>query len=102
MAFLYVTEFNNMGVANNAPVIQAASQPPIAEQTVANAGASTQSATFNALTRFVRLSTDTACCFAFGTNPTATVANARLAPNTTEYFAVPNNSAFKVAVFPVA
>ena len=97
MAFLYISEYADLGNTRNAQTIQMAAAPPVAEQTVANAGATTQSAAFNNQTRFVRLHTDTVCSVAFGANPTATTASARLAAGSTEYFGVPQGQAFKVA-----
>lgn len=96
MATLYITEFALMGQVPNSAA-QMPQQPPLAEQTV-TIGASTQSAAFNAKTRFVRLHTDAICSVEFGTNPTATAANARLAANQTEFHGVPEGGAFKVAV----
>jgi hypothetical protein len=75
--------------------------PALATQGVANAGATTQSTAFNAKTRFVRLHTDTICCYEIGTNPTAVAIGAgmtsRLAAGQTEYIAVPVGASFKVA-----
>lgn len=49
----------------------------------------TNSAPFNAATRFVRLHTDAICSVLFSTAGTAaTTSNSRLAQNQTEYFAV--------------
>lgn len=98
MAVLYVTEFANLGTSNNAQVMQMATVPPLVEQTVAIGGSTTQSSAFGANTTFVRLHTDAICSIAFGTNPSATATTARLAAGTTEYFVVPQNKAFKVAV----
>lgn len=87
MAVLYVTEFDELGKGEPG-LAQIAKQPPIAEQTVAVGGASTPSATFNASTRFVRLHTDVICSFEFGSTPTATTSDARMAADNTEYFGV--------------
>lgn len=89
MATLYVTEFNAIGLAGGGNLqVTAASQPPVAEQTVAISGLSTQSNAFNANTLFVRLHTDSICSIEFGATPTATATTARMAANQTEYFAV--------------
>lgn len=98
MATLYITEFNAIagGMGGSSP--QIAAQLPIAEQTVAVGGGSLQSSAFNARTRFVRLSTDSICSVAFGTNPTATATKMRLAADNIEYFGVPEGQSYKVAV----
>jgi len=96
MAFLYLTEFNAIGGGGNHP-ISGAQFPPVAEQLIA-IGVVVQSAAFNKNTTFIRINVDAACSIAIGTNPTATVASARLAANQTEYFSCPPNSNFKVSV----
>lgn len=98
MATLYITELANTGISNNSPNLQMAAQPPIAEQTVTIGAASVQSSALNSATKFVRLFTDTACGIAFGSNPTAGANSARMAANTTEYFAVPQGQSYKIAV----
>lgn len=98
MATLYIAELSNTGVSNTTANLQIAAMPPIAEQTVAIAAGSAQSNAFNGQTKYVRLHTDSICSVAFGANPTATATNARLAAGTTEYFAIPQNQSFKVAV----
>lgn len=96
MAVLYIAEFANLGGQGNFPV-QAAGVPPIAEQTISISGSSTACTNaFNKNTNFVRIETDSICSIAFGTSPTATTGNMRLAANTTEYFSVPPG--YKVAV----
>ncbi len=102
MAFLSITEFAELAIGPAGRVGSMGVQPPLAEQSIANGGATTQSAAFNAKTRFVRLHTDTICAIEFGINPTAVAAGAsgtaRMAANQTEYFAVPMGQNFKVAV----
>jgi hypothetical protein len=58
------------------------------------------SAAFNSQTRMVRLHKDAGspCSISFGTAPTATTSNARMAANSTEYNGVPVGQNFKVAV----
>jgi len=65
---------------------------------VAIGGGSTQSAALNANTAFVRVHTDAICHVAFGTNPTSSSSQKRLAANSTEFFGVPAGKAFRVAV----
>lgn len=82
MAFLYLTEYAALSRIEGLGVAPFPQEPPIAEQTVANAGASTQSAAFSAGTQFIRISADSPCTVAIGANPVATAANARLPANT--------------------
>lgn len=96
MATLYITEYATLGsvlggVANIAPGVALVDPAP-----VTIAGASAQSAAFNASTRYVRLHTDAICSIAFGADPTATTASRRMAADQTEYFAV--EGGHKVAV----
>lgn len=98
-ATLYVTEFAAVGGASNFPV-SAAQQLPLAEQVVLITASSVPSSAFNANTTLVRLHCDGSgpCSFEFGASPTATALKARLSANQTEYFSVPPNSGWKVAV----
>lgn len=102
MAFLYITEFAELAIGPAGRVGQIAQQPELANQAIVNTGATTQSAAFNAKTRYVRLHTDSLCAVEFGTNPTAVAAGAsgtaRMAANQTEYYGVPQGQNFKVAV----
>jgi len=97
MATLYVAEFVSVGGTSNFGV-QGAQVAPVAEQTVSIGGSSTPSNAFNASTTFVRIHTDAICSIAFGTSPTATTSKMRLAAGQTEYFSVPANAGYKVAV----
>jgi hypothetical protein len=81
MTTLYITEYAGTLAENT----QVSHDPPLAEQTVANAGGATQSAAFNASTRLIRLHTDSICSVLIGTNPVATTSSGRMAANTTEY-----------------
>lgn len=98
MAVLYITEFASQGLDAKGRAMVVADLPAAASQTVAIGGSSTQSSAFNALTKFVRIHTDAVCSVEFGTSPTATTSSMRLAANTTEYFSVPLNGSYKVAV----
>lgn len=101
MTFLCVTEYAELQIGPAGRVGQIPLSPPLAEQGVANAGASTQSTTLNAKTRMVRLETDSICCYAIGTNPTAVAIGAgmtsRLVAGQTEYVGIPPGASFKVA-----
>jgi hypothetical protein len=96
MATLYVSEFASSTPSGiGVPVGQ---QPPLIEQTVAITGASVQSNAFQVGTTFVRVHCDGVCSIEVGTNPTATTSTARMAANQTEYFGIPYNSGFRLAV----
>lgn len=81
MATLYISEFSNAVSGINTSVAQIFPQPSVTDQTVTIGGSSTQSAAFNSATRAVLLTTDTACCIAFGSDPTATAGNLMLPAN---------------------
>lgn len=101
MALLYVTEFVSQGMDLNARAMPIAQLPVSRDQTpVSVSGSSQTSSSFLNNTGLVRLHTDAICSVAFGTSPTATTTNMRMAANQTEYFAVPQNGAYKVAVIP--
>jgi hypothetical protein len=70
-------------------------EPSTTSQVVNYAGGSTASSAFRTDTRMVRLHTDSICSIKFGTAPTATTSDARLAAGQTEYFKV--MPGFKVA-----
>lgn len=94
---VFITEYARQGRDASGYQMVVADEPPIANQTVAVTAGSVQSAPFNALTRFVRVSTDVVCSIEFGTNPTATATTRRMPANTTEYFAVPQGASFRLA-----
>ena len=95
MSTLYICEYSQPSTfVGNVPV----GLEPGADQTVAISGSSGQSSTLKNNTTLVRLETDTICSVLFGTNPTATSGSKRLSANQTEYFGVPLNSGFKIAV----
>jgi hypothetical protein len=97
MAVLYISEFSELTPTANG-VAAVAQEPPLAEQTLAIAAGSVASLPFNPSTRFVRLHTDAVCSVEFGIAPTATATTARMAANQTEYFGVPRNAGYQVAV----
>lgn len=98
MAVLYVREYIRQGRDTNGQFISAGEEPALADQTVAIGAGSLTTNALNAKTAFVRVHTDAICSIAFGVAPTATATSARLAANTTEYFAVVPGSAEKIAV----
>ena len=96
MATLYITELRNVGYDGTSSPVMAPTVPGVVEQAVAIGGVSAQSAAFDGQTRFVLVNTDTACCLAFGDNPTALTTRHRLAANETRFYSVTAGS--KVAV----
>lgn len=96
MAVLYITEYAD--VLHAPGEVQVGMEPANTDQTVAIAGSSAASSAFKNNTKLVRLHTDAICSITFAATPTATTSNRRMAANQTEYFAVSNNSALKVAV----
>lgn len=98
MATLYITEFAQQGQDDRRLTMAMSLEPSVANQTVAIGGGSVQSSALNAKTAFVRIHCDVVCSIEFGTNPTAATTTRRMAANATEYFSVPQNQAFKVAV----
>lgn len=84
MVDLYITEYSKLAERN----AQAALEPAIAVQKVSFT-TSTQSATFNVNTKFVRLVSETSKAHvAFGTDPTATANSTLLPADTPEVFGV--------------
>lgn len=97
MATLYVTEYAELPIGPAGRVGQMPMEPPLAEQAIAFT-THTESAAFNAKTRFVRIHTDAICSVLFGAAPVATTGSGRLAANQTEYRAVPPGASYKVSV----
>lgn len=90
MASLYITEFVALpkdGPYDASQPMPVGATPAVAEQKVAFT-TSTQSAAFNAATRYVRIISDATCHLAFGANPTATTSNMRVVADSAEYFGV--------------
>ena len=81
MATLYISEFKSANSAIGTTAPQIPPEPAITDQVVAVGAGSLQSATFNASTRAILVSTDTACCIKFGDDPTATTSNLRIPAN---------------------
>lgn len=99
MSTLYITEYGSPGRFLATGVVPVGLELMLADQTpVTISGSHAESATLNASTQLVRLHTDTICSVKFAVTPVATTSNRRMAANQTEYFAVPQNSGFKVSV----
>lgn len=96
MATLYITEVTILPRDIQQQTIPAPYMPPIAEQTVAISGASTQSAAFNTNTRFILVNCDATCSLAFGPNPSAVLTAHRMPANETRFYGV--NPGDKIAV----
>lgn len=88
MAFLYITEYAEQAKDFKDALLPAGVMPPVAEQRVANAGASAQSAALNDRTKFVMLHADSICSVKFGANPTAVVEEHRMGAGETRYYGV--------------
>jgi hypothetical protein len=87
VSFIYVTEAPELRVFQGGGV-QAIELPALAQQQVANAGASTQSAAFQTKTRVIEVHSDSICSIAIGANPTAVVTQGRLRADETRYYRV--------------
>jgi hypothetical protein len=98
MPTLYITEFAGIQSSPYEGTMNCAATPSLADQAIAFTGTSAQSATLNAATRLIRVVSDANCFKKIGTNPTATQTTVRLVADSVEYFSVPPNSGFKVAV----
>lgn len=88
MATLYISEYANLGWSNSSTQPQVVFEPPLAEQTIAISGSSTQSSAFNANTRVIRVHPDVICSVLVGTNPTALATSKRMPADNIEYFSV--------------
>jgi hypothetical protein len=84
MAVLYIAEYAEAVIVQGS-LLPVPTEPPLAEQTVAIGGTSTQSSALNAKTRFIRLHTDAICSILVGVNPTATTGKQRMAAGQTEF-----------------
>jgi hypothetical protein len=103
MATLYIDEYSTVATVgqNLGPAftpVQAGVMPSLVSQNVAIGGSSAQSSAFNGKTLLIRVHTDVICSIAIGSNPTAVTTATRMAANQTEYFGVPPNTGYKIAV----
>lgn len=97
MAVLYLTEHNAIGGGGNHPV-SGAQWPSITGQVITIGGSSIQSLAVHPNTTVLRINVDSSCSIEIGPNPVATVLSARMSANQTEYFSIPPNSGYQVAV----
>lgn len=94
MSTLYVAEFERP----RNQWVDIANAPAVVEQTITISGTSTACTNnFGGTggtqfkTAMIRVHTDVVCSIKIGASPTATITNARMAANTTEYFSVQPN-----------
>lgn len=88
MANLNITEYSGILAYWTTASAQMVVQPSVTVQNVAIAGASAQSAAFNANTNIIRINTDAICAVLVGSSPTALTSSTRLVVGQTEYFGV--------------
>jgi hypothetical protein len=86
MAKAYISEYEAVPILDGR-MVPTGLEPALAEQVVTFT-TTTQSAAFQARTKFIRVHTDGICSYEFGANPTATVNTPRMAASTTEFFGV--------------
>ena len=86
MAKAYISEYDVMPILDGR-VVPTGMEPAVAEQVVTFT-TTTQSAAFNARTKFIRVHADAICSYEFGANPTATTSTPRMAASSTEFFGV--------------
>lgn len=96
MSKLYITEYEHM-IELAGGRLPVGKEPKVAGQAFSFTGTPGVSAAFNIRTKFVRIHTDGICSVAFGTAPTATIDDARLASGQTEYFGIEPQSSYKVS-----
>lgn len=77
MATLWIKEHARKPQYSGGPDIWA--EPALVEQAVTISGTSAQSAAFNAQTKFITITADSAFCYLVSTNPTAATTNFRVA-----------------------
>ena len=97
---LWVCELSHLGTDYEGQGIMAHAVPPIREQPIPIGSTSVMSQPFNPNTRYVLLTTDTACHPAYGFDDTlvATTSNIPLWTGTYLYHTVKQNSGERVAV----
>jgi hypothetical protein len=97
MAFVYVTEYSQLGMYENVQIPQ---EPYIADYSIAIAVGTTVGPVFNIATRFVRIHADAVCSIRIAPavpSPTVAATNQRFAAGQTEFKGVPQNAGYCVA-----
>jgi|SRR6185312_9373102 len=98
MATLWIKEHFKKPQLAGAPDIW--SEPSDVEQAVTISGTSAQSAAFNAQTKFITITSDSAFCYLVAANPTAAATNFRIAADEIVTFGVepaPGLAPYKIA-----
>lgn len=91
MALLFIRSYAGMGQDLMGQVIQTGLEPALEDRTLLISGAAaTLSTALNSSAKFVRVNTDSICSIKFGTTSAvaATTTNARMAANSSEFFAL--------------
>lgn len=87
MAYMYISEYSGLSSNPNGSPIQAGNEPSITTQKI-TFSTSAQSAAFQPTTHLVRITCDAEAHLAFGSGPTATVADLQVQGDSPEYFTV--------------
>jgi hypothetical protein len=85
---VYLSEYAVQCRDESGALVPVGNEPALAVQALTLGGESSQSQAFSAKTRFVRVLAEADCSVAFGANPTATTAKAKIPANVPEYFGV--------------
>ena len=86
MATLWIKEHAKKPQLPGGPDIW--SEPALVEQAVAISGSSAPSSAFNAQTKYITITSDSAFCYLVAANPTATTSNFRIGADQVLTFAV--------------
>lgn len=101
MAKVYITEFARAGRDDSDHSMQTVQLGTAAAvtQVITQTGSSVACTNpFSDNTTMVRISTDTAVNFKFGTTPTATISDAYLPADSVEYFSIVPGTSLKIAI----
>jgi hypothetical protein len=98
MATFFIAEHATALEARDGKLVQVIQQPPLRRQTITVAASAAACTAFGKDTAIVRISTDTACHFAFGASPTATTSADYLPADGIEYHGVTGVASQKVSV----
>jgi len=94
---LYVTEYADAYHGGSTDQASFVTEPANADQAIDFTAGATASSAFKNNTRLVRITSNAICSVLFGTNPTATVNNSRMAAGTERIIGVPMGAGFKVS-----
>lgn len=93
-----IIEYGGPGRLSNSFPVVPADQRVTAQTAMTATGTSAQSSAFNAATALVCVQSDEAIKVAFGTNPTATDDDYRIQAGAEQFFSIPHNVSWKVAI----